>query len=263
MLERLTAVEFVRSINTGRTCPAILNCEMQDGSMTTVVAKFSDYCDEGPVNLCREVVAGCLAGDLGLPIPRPYLIDIPSGWVDVIPDPVRRARIAVSLPVAFGSSLVTGGYSTWTADTRISEGMLAPATAIFAFDAIVQNVDRRVDNPNCLVRGEEIRIVDHELAFAHKVVIGWRPPWAAGGLNWLERKGTHIFLADLRRSGMDLAGVRERWATIGDERIGQYGAALPAEWNAGAENVKDALELIRGAREHIDSCLSEIGRVLT
>src|SRR5262249_26198574 len=31
--------------------------------------------------------------------------------------------------------------------------------------AIIQNPDRRTENPNCLVRGESIRIFDHDLAF--------------------------------------------------------------------------------------------------
>jgi hypothetical protein len=48
--------------------------------------------------------------------------------------------------------------------------MLPVAAAIFVFDAIVQNADRRVDNANCLVKGNEIRIIDHEMTFTHGLV---------------------------------------------------------------------------------------------
>jgi len=55
--------------------------------------------------------------------------------------------------------------------------LVQTAAEVLVFDAIVQNPDRRADNPNCLVRGDEIRIIDHELAFSHGLVIGSVPPW--------------------------------------------------------------------------------------
>jgi hypothetical protein len=263
MLATVTATEYVRPMDSGRTCPVIINCERPDGSIVATVAKFSDYCDQKEVHLAREIVAACLAGDLGLPIPTPVLIEVPPDWADIVPDAHRRARIGASSGIAFGSLLVTGGYTTWTPDTRIQEGMLDTATAIFAFDAIIQNPDRRANNPNCLVRGEEIRIIDHELAFAHRVVLGWRPPWQPGGLNWLERKGSHIFLADLKRSGLDFASIRQRWNAIADARLGEYRAAVPAQWAHVATDLDSALALIRDARNNIDACLTEIRRILT
>lgn len=264
MLATVTAAEYVRPMDAGRTCPILVNCERPDGSMIAVVAKFSDFCDQKEVNLAREIVAGCLAADLGLPIPMPVLIDVPAGWPDIVPDADRRKRVASSSNLAFGSALVTGGYTTWTPNTRITEARLDTATAIFAFDAVIQNPDRRADNPNCLVRGEEIRIIDHELAFAHRMVLGWRPPWRPGGLNWLERKGSHIFLAGLkRRSGLDFVRVRQSWSAISDDRLTEYRAAVPAQWVHVVANLDSALALIRDARNNIDDCLKEIARVLS
>ena len=124
-----------------------------------------------------EAIAACLAGDLKLPITEPLLVAIPDEWAAIVPDDERRKRILASSRVAFGSKLVTGGYSVWTPDTRISEAMVDTAAGVFAFDAIVQNPDRRAENPNCLVRGESIRIFDHELAFGHRLVVKWQPPW--------------------------------------------------------------------------------------
>jgi hypothetical protein len=188
MLARVRAVEYVRPMESGRTSPLLVRCAQPDGTVIEVVVKFSEFCDQRQENLAMEAVAACLAGDLGLPIPEPFFVDVPNEWADVVPDQARRKRILQSSRVAFGSRLVTGGYSVWTPDTRISDGMADTAAAIFAFDAIAQNADRRSENPNCLVRGESIRIIDHELTFAHGIIIGWHPPWSPGGLNWLERK---------------------------------------------------------------------------
>jgi hypothetical protein len=82
MLATVTATEYVRPMDSGRTCPVIVNCERPDGSIVTTVAKFSDFCDQKEVHLAREIVAACLAGDLGLPIPTPVLIEVPPGWAD-------------------------------------------------------------------------------------------------------------------------------------------------------------------------------------
>jgi hypothetical protein len=263
MLGRVIALEYVRQMGAGRTCPLMVNCEKQDGSVVSVVAKFSAFCDQRETHLAREIVGACLAADLGLPVPEPVLVEIPHDWGDIVPDALLRARIAASSPIAFGSTLMTGGYSAWTADTRIKEAMFDTAAAIFAFDAIIQNPDRRTSNPNCLVRGEDIRIIDHELAFAHRLVLGWQPPWILGGLNWLERKGNHIFLADLKRSEVDFAPIRRRWNAIADDRLNEYRATIPVEWAHVAADFDSALALIRDARNNIDGCIAEIRRVLS
>ena len=264
MLTRVTAVEYVRPMESGRTSPLLVRCARDDGSVVEVVVKFSGFCDQQAENLAMEAVSACLAGDLNLPIPEPVFVSISDDWVEVVPDKSRRRRILQSARVAFGSRLVTGGYSAWTPDTRISEAMADTAAAIFTFDAITQNPDRRSDNPNCLLRGDNIRIIDHELAFGHRIVLGWRPPWAVGGLNWLERKGAHIFRADLRRAaGVDYDAIKATWLNIDDNRLTAYGASLPAEWATAANRVQSALDLIQSARANIDTCLAEVQRVLS
>lgn len=264
MLTRVTAVEYVRPMESGRTSPLLVRCADGDGSIIEVVVKFSGFCDQQQENLAMEAVSACLAGDLRLPIPEPVFVSIPDEWAEVVPDEARKQRIIQSSGVAFGSRLVTGGYSAWTPDTRISEAMVDTAAAIFTFDAIAQNPDRRSENPNCLVRGENIRIIDHELAFGHGVVLGWRPPWTAGGLNWLERKGAHIFRAGLRRAaGIDYDAIKAMWLNVDDNRLTSYGASLPTEWATAANRVQSALNLIRSAQANIDACLAEVKRVLS
>lgn len=262
MLTRVTPIEFTRPTLGGRTKPAVIICETPDGSTVEVVAKFSAGCDEREVNLAREAIAACLAGDLGLPIPEPFLIDIPPTWADLVSDPDQRTKIKASSPVAFGSRLMTGQYSVWNPGTRILDAMVPTAAAIFVFDAIIQNIDRRSENPNCLVRGDEIRIFDHELAFSHGLVIGWKPPWVVGGLSSLETPGRHIFRAGLSRRAIDFQPIRDAWSGLPDAQIRAYGEQLPTEWSGASGAVTKALTLIREARDNIDACLVEVKRVL-
>jgi hypothetical protein len=171
MLTLVTATEYVRPMESGRTSPLLVRCTWADGTIGEVVVKLSAFCDQHVENLAMETVAACLAVDLKLPIPEAMLVLIPTERIAIIPDDQRRKRAQASSPIGFGSRLVTGGYSIWTPDSRISEAMVDTAAGVFAFDAIIQNPDRRAENPNCLVRGENIRIFDHEFTFGHRPVV--------------------------------------------------------------------------------------------
>ena len=193
----------------------------------------------------------------------PYLVEIPPVFSDIVPDIARGDKIKASKPVAFGSTFITGQYSTWVTGNKISDAMLPIAAAIFAFDAIIQNPDRRDGNPNCIFRGDECRIFDHELCFAHDKILFWKPPWALDGLNTLTTPGNHIFRVGLRRRKLDFSDIRYRWRELPDARLRAYEKAIPVEWDAAVASVTAALRLIGDARDNIDGCIKEIERVLT
>lgn len=262
MLPRATPIAFDRAMGNGRTKPALLVCETPAGEEVEVVAKFSAYCDQGVTNLAREVIAACLAGDLGLPIPTPYLLDITPTWAASVTDAAIRTNIQRSAPVAFGSSFAGAQFSAWNDGTTLRPAMVPLALATFVFDAIIQNPDRRSSNPNCLVRGDTFRIFDHELAFAHGLIFGWKPPWTPGSLQLLEQPGFHIFRRKLRGEALDFTPVRESWKQLSDSRIDGYAATVPGEWAQAAADVAGAIALIKSARDQIDACIVEIQRVL-
>lgn len=263
MLKRVSPLQFDRATTQGRTQPSFVTCECDDGTTVELVAKFSGGCDEGNINLAREMIGACLAGDLSLPIPEPFLIEISREWAETIPDDARRTKIQQSSTVAFGSRVMTGQFSVWNPGNLIPDIMLPTAASIFVFDAVIQNPDRRSNNPNCLIRGNELRIFDHELAFSHDLVFGWVPPWRPGGLKSLEINGNHIFRAGLKGRTIDYAPIRTAWMGLSDAKIAGYEAALPAEWTDVAAAAASATQLIRGARDNIDAVLAEVKRVLT
>lgn len=262
MLARVRPVDFMGQSISGRTCPSILTCEKTTGEIIEVFAKFSSSCDENVSNLTREIIAACLAGDLGLPIPEPVLIEIDDAWISIVQDATVRARIAASARVAFGSRHAGTQFTPWNSGTNLFEALIPVAAAVFVFDGIIQNIDRRSDNPNCLVRGDTIRIFDHELAFTHGVVIGWQPPWRVGGLRVMEGPGFHIFREGLRGRQIDYGPIRALWAGLSDMRIESYAQMMPAEWAAGSAAAAKAVSLIKEARDNIDACLAEVQRVL-
>lgn len=262
LLSRVTAIEFIRTMNVGRTGPALLLGEKPDFNTIEMVTKFSHGCDQKEINLAGEVIGACLAADLGLPVPEPFLVEISSEFIDSIPDAQFRTKVATSNRIAFGSSHLTGQYSLWSNGSLLSDFMIPSAAAIMTFDGIIQNPDRRSDNPNCLTRGEELRIFDHELAFTHGMVIGWKAPWTIGGLSVLETPGFHIFKTSLQGKLIDYHPIRASWLSLTDERIASYGSSIPPEWSNASNFVASALQLVKNARDNIDACLTELDRVL-
>ena len=132
---------------------------------------------------------------------------------------------------------------------------------VLLFDAVTDNPDRRQANPNCLQRGDEIRIIDHELCFG-PLLIGWQPPWQVGALHHMATPGAHIFRDALRMRNMEWEAVTSPWKSLSDDAISDYEAMIPDEWATALPFVQAAVQKIRNARDHIDECAIEVQRVL-
>lgn len=261
MISRAVLTRIDRVAAQGRTGPILSACEADGEEEVEVFVKLSAGCDETVANLVREAIAACLGADLGLPVPKPWLVEIPPEIIPVVTDPQIADKLRRSCPIAFGSTR-TPGFSAWTTGQRLSDAMRPVAAGILLFDAIIQNPDRRAENPNCLVRGDDLRIIDHELAFAHRLILFWRPPWVLGGMKDLETPGRHIFLHELKGAPIDFGEIKSRWSTLSDARLEEYEGAIPAEWAAARETIDAALKLIAEARDNIDGCIGELGRIL-
>lgn len=237
----------------------IVAAEDSDGDVYEVVLKFASRCDMGSNSLSVEVIAACLAGTLGLPIPEPFLVDLSPEWRESLP-PHVRLKVSEFDKLAFGSKLIAPQWPAWAVSNRLSPAMLQIAGEILAFDAFVENVDRREGNPNCLVSGEQLRIFDHELAFP-RGLLGPKP-WNAGGMAPLtEPPGKHIFHRELLGRPIDHEIIRQKWAGLRDEDIAEYGAAIPVEWRH-PPFIADVLTKIRQVRDNLTGCMVELERIL-
>jgi hypothetical protein len=261
MIERLAAIQFDRRAGNGRTEPGFVLAENSDGQVVELIVKLSAKCERGTTSLAIELLCACLAGDLNLPVPEPCLVDLGAEWIDSIVDVEWAISARQSALVAFGSKRVPAGFGQWIAGTSVVEPLTSKAAAVLLFDAVTDNPDRRQINPNCLQRGDEIRIIDHELCFG-PLLIGWQPPWQVGALQHMATFGMHIFRDSLRGKDVDWVPITEAWKRLSDETISGYEAVIPVEWSGALPFVRDALRKIRHARDHIAKCAIEVQRVL-
>lgn len=263
MLGRIVADRFIRKVTSGRTGCVLMECSTDPSSYVEVFCKLSFGCDEGVTSLAREVVAACLAADLKLPVPTPYFVEIPLELSSEVPDREVASRLKASSPVSFGSAKVANQFGTWSLGSRISGAMVPSALSALVFDAVIENVDRRPSNPNCLISGDRFRLIDHDLAFPNSaLLIGWRPPWKAGGLGWIDRPDGHIFCQGLKKRDLDFGPLPGLWSGVSDARLLEYRAAIPPEWSEALPKVDEALERIRNARDNIEGVIAEVERVL-
>jgi hypothetical protein len=263
VLETITPFQFDRGTLSGRTRPARLTAETGNGEVVEAIVKLDASCDRSVNSLAAETISALLAGTLGLPVPQPYLVQLTPEWVDTINDVEWAAKARQSCSVVFGSKALRPGFSEWIEGTPLLACMVQTAAAILLFDGAIDNPDRRSVNPNCLIKGDEIRIIDHEMAFHdNSQIIGWQPPWNIGGLNHFRTTGAHIFRDGLCRANIDWEPIRAGWLELSDQHIDGYAASMPNEWYTAGPLIGMATGRIKSVRDHIDECILEVQRVL-
>jgi hypothetical protein len=110
--------------------------------------------------------------------------------------------------------------TSWLVGKSIPDAMWQDAVNIFAFDALIQNPDRRSDNPNLFSRGDEIWVYDHETSFSFLYAL--TPSQA-----YLDK---HVFYGRLKSKEIDLSGFMERLNALTYEFFTSLRADLPTEW---------------------------------
>ena len=238
-----------------------MTCEDDDDALEVVV-KLSAGCERAETSLAMEMVSALLAGDLGIPLPQPYFLEMDAEVLASIPDREWAALASRSNTLAFGSKLLPAAFNAWTPGTVPVGRMTADAAGALLFDIAIDNVDRRGTNPNCLVRGDDLRIIDHELAFP-PYLFGARPPWEVGSLQYMASSGTHIFRDALYRRPVDWVPIAAAWKALADPHLDDYGTCLPVEWAAATPQVANAIDKIKRVRDNIDACVVEVQRLLT
>jgi hypothetical protein len=111
----------------------------------------------------RELMAAFIAMEMDIPVIEPAVVEIRHEFVNTVHDPIVRKRLQDSIGLNFCSRYIPD-YPTLTL-AALPEKLIPFAQEIFAFDLLIQNLDRTKSKPNMLTNGEEIIALDHEKAF--------------------------------------------------------------------------------------------------
>lgn len=258
MIRTLTAVQLVRFMTSGRTSPAICGCEDDKGeAVGEYVVKFRGSIQQR--GLLNELLGAKLADYFGLSRPTPALIQLEPKLAKLIASafPAKAGIIEGSVGLNFGTEVLVG-YSTWPVDKQIPQVMSRAAAHLFAFDALLQNPDRRHINPNLLTSGDSMMVLDHELAFSFILdILPSSEPWRLEGQRYLEE---HVFYRQLKSKVVDLGEFSAKLNGLSGSVLEEIFADIPSEWNN--EEVPKICQHLQSVRSHAEEFAEQIRRFL-
>ncbi|WP_261560568.1 HipA family kinase, partial [Frankia tisae] len=156
MLRHVTAVRYATPLREGGSLPGL----MEGDDLGTWVVKFSGA-GQGPKALVAEVIVGELARELGLAVPELVGIEVDPELGRTEPDQevqdLLRASAGLNLGMDYLPGSITYDPLAFTATPEI-------AARVLWLDALTLNVDRSWRNPNLLVWGGQLWLIDHGAA---------------------------------------------------------------------------------------------------
>jgi len=260
-IPRVKAASVLKVLSHGRTKPCLILAKDEGGNDLEVVLKWRAAPELKATGLVCELISALLAEDLDLPVPKPFLVEVPDGFHAGIATPEVSKLAQASVGLNFGSQKLPPGFTTWAKDKPIPFLLRPTAAEIFAFDVLTQNPDRRQVNPNLLTNGEELYLCDHEQAFSFLagVIGGWLPPWTGHGLGFFR---DHVFFQQLQGGEHKWERLLGALEALTNTRLREYLAAVPNEWrsnNAAADRIS---EYLQDARQNRDPLFAAINQLL-
>jgi HipA-like kinase len=262
----LTATTFIQPMKSGRNRPLLFGCEDGAGKQVEVVVKLRGRELTAQMQLV-ELLTAQLADDLGIDVPQAAVVDLPAGFEAVVADERAAAAIRASTGLNVGSVHLGSGFTTWPPGRAPYGHQRDQAATIFAFDTLIQNPDRRAQNPNLWARSDRLGVYDHEQAFSFLAlpIIGgvpkpWNPTDQAAGFPFLE---SHIFYGSPRGSKFDLGPFEERLGDLSDSKLQGYIDSVPASWREGnglCEQIRAYLQEARQERKKLIGFVKHILR---
>jgi hypothetical protein len=132
------------------------------------------------------------------------------------------------------------------------------ATDIFAFDALIQNPDRRYANQNVLAVRDDLLIFDHEQAFSFLLALSASAePWTLDDQQYLT---DHVFYRRLKSKEVDLKSFTASLGGLSAALVEGFVAEVPMEWKN--DNVARIERHLQAVREHADEFGAAIRRFL-
>lgn len=265
MFRKVYAVRFDRPASNGRNRACFVTCADMSNARYEAVVKFSAGCENGLGALIREAISSFFALDLGLRIPEPLLVELPVQFTAGTAYPEESKFIQTSCKYAFGSTKLAPGYQILSPAHPMTAPLIQSAAEVFAFDTFVANFDRGPLRPNCMIQGDSLQVIDHELAFFMNAILFWKAPWDIGGGDSLSSEDKHIFWIHVRKQNIDLSTMKDKLDALDDARLDSYIAVLPDEWLTVEGNAiaTEIVSYIKKLRANSDAAFNEVVRVLS
>jgi hypothetical protein len=214
---------YVVPLREGGSLPAVVETVQADGIRPggSFVVKFLGA-GQGAKALVAEALVAGIAGALGLPVPRPAIVELAEGFGNAEPDPEIQDILKGSIGENFGLTYLPGALPfDPSVDRDISPELAAD---IVWLDALVTNVDRSARNTNLLLWHGQLWLIDHGAAlYVHHRWEGWESRVQSA----FPQIKDHVLLA--LAGDLEAADTRLR-PTLTDAVLTEIVASLPDSW---------------------------------
>ena len=168
MVRRFEINEYIRPAERGINLPLMLRGRDDSGQDATMFVKTTAGFANRKAAPGIELFTTMLGRELGLTLPEPVLVTIPSGFENsILNAPQHRVLVGKSAGTNFGTIALGNDWKTWLPGMPTRSFPERAIEDILTFDAIVQHTDRGPDNPNLLWQSDKIALLDHEKCFSH------------------------------------------------------------------------------------------------
>lgn len=159
-----------------------------------------------------------------------------------------------------------GEFTTWVVGQSPNGVQRDQAAAIFTFDVLIQNPDRRASNPNIWAKAGRLGVFDHDQAFtflALPIIGGSLKPWIPAdqvqGFAFLKE---HVFYSGLKGKVFDLEPFETALAGLTDARLESYLRAIPPEWQREIDFSKQIVDYLAESRSQTRRLVSFVRHIL-
>ena len=248
MLERYEATKFHRAMKRGFTSPFLISAvHVTTGVEEVLVVKSRAGYKNRQGAIFKEIFSTLLARELGIQTPEPVIVHLPEGFEFAAADDKHISELIKSSEgLNFATIHLGNDWKPWNKG-RSRSISTDDLETIYSFDALIQNADRKVDNPNLQWKGDQVVALDFDRALdyvdSQTMDKAWRTVIAM-----LQVK-EHVLHSDInhgdpeKKTGQDLWDSLEEWScnTKPEEFVDQMDLQPPLNTlgNASLQRIDD------------------------
>ncbi len=258
-LPEIYALRFNENFSQSANKPVLLSgIDKLSHEKGDFVVKFRNAARMSPDASMRELVASFIAMQMDIPVVEPVIVEIIPSFVDLLKGNDSWAVANRSLGYNYGSRYIRE-HTTLLLNKGLNNHQLPFAQDIFAFDMFIQNPDRTKNKPNLLMEGNNMIILDHEIAFGFVFA-----PFITANLwemkvddkTWIRQ---HCLFPHIKGKEYNFEGFSAKLDNLTKTFWDKAARLLPEEWRSDQfATIKNILSRICADRKHFISELKNI-----
>lgn len=263
-LDQMMVLIHHKELGNSSNKPMLTTCiNVTSGAKEDIVIKLLAS-ERMSADACmKECIASLMAHALGIKTPRPVLALIEDVFIKSRIGYGDYNRYLTSKGTNFGTQLLLGHEEIYPL-YQLPSQMRLEALKIFAFDLLIQNIDRTLPpgKPNLFTDHSHLCVLDHELAFAFlDLLIPLKEkPWQFGAesLTWIK---SHIVYSNLKHKQLDYSVLNGMLTPFNEQYWHEIRRILPTAWQ-NDERLRKIEVHVTEVRDHESEFIQGIQNIL-